>query len=250
MNRRIRLVPFIVCAMVLLLMVCMGPVLATELAPTPFQRAIASWMGVVALVAEDGAEAEQHNEDEDEDEDDEDEDEDEDDEEAHGGHGRGGERPEWDGRGRRGMSSGKGPGGHGPSSHGPGTRGPAFRGPGGLPPHMRMEHMQRTRADAMGRVSEIIDRLERIEQKLDRGHRMSNPWSPRPAEAGRGERSRPPLAAMPPEVQERMRTMMEEGRKRMAEAHERMEQARKKFQEMDERIKKLEAEVERLKAGR
>ena len=60
MNRRIRLVPFIVCAMFSLLVVCMGPVLAMEVGPTPFQRAIASWMGVVALVAEEGAEAQQH----------------------------------------------------------------------------------------------------------------------------------------------------------------------------------------------
>ena len=232
MTRRIRFVPFIVCAMFSLLVVCMGPVLAMEVGPTPFQRAIASWMGVVALVAEDGAEA------------DEDEDEDED-EDAHHGHGRGGERAEWGGRGRRGMAPDRGPGAHDPRAYGP-----APRGPGGPPPQMRMEYMQRMRADSLGRVSEIIDRLTRIEQKLDAAPGMGNPWSPRPAEAGRGERSRPPMAAMPPEAQERMRTMMEEGRKRMAEARERMEQAKKRFQEMDERIKKLEAEVERLKSSR
>jgi len=239
MNRRIRLVPFIVCAMFSLLVVCMGPVLAMEVGPTPFQRAIASWMGVVALVAEEGAEAQQHDDEDEEDEGEEDED--EDDDEAH----HGGERAEWGGRGRRGMNADRGPG-----SHDPRARGPAPRGPGGPPPHMRMEHMQRMRADSLGRVSEIIDRLTRIEQKLDAAPRMGNPWSPRPAEAGRGGRSRPPMAAMPPEAQERMRTMMEEGRKRMAEAQERMEQARKKFQEMEERIKKLEAEVERLKSSR
>ena len=247
MNHGIRLVSFIACVVFSLLVVCMGPVLATEVAPTPFQQAIASWMGVVALVADDGAEAEKH--DDDDEDDDEDEDEDDEDEAHHGtaraDHAHSGERPEWGGRGRRGMSGDRGAG-----AHGPGMGGPGSRGPGGPPSHMRMEHMQRMRADATGRMGEIISRLERIEQKLDSGHRMGNPWSPRPAEAGHGERSRPPMAAMPTEAQQRMRTMMEEGRKRMAEAHEKMEQARKKFQEMEERIKKLEAEVERLKAGR
>ena len=239
MKRRLSRVPLIAFVVCSLLMVCMGPVLAMEVIPTPFQRAIASWMGVVALVADDGVEAGRHDDEDDDEDEDEDEDGDEDKDAQHGRR-RGGERAEWDGHGRRGMSGDRGPGG----------RGPAPRGPGGPPPHMRMEHMQRMRADSLGRVSEIIDRLTRIEQKLDAAPRMGNPWSPRPAEAGRGERARPPMAAMPPEAQERMRTMMEEGRKRMAEAHERMEQARKKFQEMEERIKKLEAEVERLKAGR
>jgi hypothetical protein len=243
MNRRIRLVPFIVCAMFSLLVVSMGPVLAMEVGPTPFQRAIASWMGVVALVAEEGAETEQHDDEDEEDEGEEDED--EDDDEAH----RGGERAEWGGRGRRGMNADRGPG-----SHDPRARGPASRGPGGPPPHMRMEHMQRMRSDSLGRASEIIDRLERIERKLDAAPRATNPWSPRPEAHGRavpGNGAGPhPMAAAHPEMQERMRTMMQEGRKRMAEAHERMEQARKKFQEMEERIKKLEAEVEQLKAGR
>jgi hypothetical protein len=243
MNRRIRLVPFIVCAMFSLLVVCMGPVLAMEVGPTPFQRAIASWMGVVALVAEDGAEADEHDDDDEEDEGEEEED--EDDDEAH----HGGERAEWGGRGRRGMNADPGPGSHGPSA-----RGPASRGPGGPPPHMRMEHMPRMRPDSLGRTSEIIDRLERIERKLDAAPRATNPWSPRPEARGRavpgGGAGPHPMAAANPEMQERMRTMMQEGRKRMAEAHERMEQARKKFQEMEERIKKLEAEVDQLKAGR
>ncbi len=224
MNRRIRLVALVACVVCSLLVVGAGPVLAMEVSPTPFQRAMASWMSVVALVADEGAEAERHEDNDHEDDDDEDEDEDEDDEHAQRGHRRGGERAEWGGRGRR--------------------------GPGGPPPHPRMDHPQRMRADSLGRAEEIIDRLNRIEQKLDSGHRMGNPWSPRPPETGRGERARPPLAAMPPEAQERMRGMMEEGRRRMAEAHEKMEQARKKFGEMEERIKKLEAEVERLKAGR
>jgi len=223
MNRRVRLVSWIACVWCLLLVVAVGPVMAAEASPTPFQQAIASWMSVVAMVAADGGEAERHEDEDDEDEDEDDEDE-EDDEHAQRGHRRGGERAEWGGRGRR--------------------------GPGGPPPHPRMDHPQRMRADSLGRAEEIIDRLNRIEQKLDSGHRMGNPWSPRPPETGRGERARQPLAAMPPEAQARMRGMMEEGRRRMAEAHEKMEQARKKFGEMEERIKKLEAEVERLKAGR
>ncbi len=243
MNRRIRLVPFIVCAMFSLLVVCMGPVLAMEVGPTPFQRAIASWMGVVALVAEEGAEAQQHDDEDEEDEGEEDED--EDDDEAH----HGGERAEWGGRGRRGMNADRGPG-----SHDPRARGPASRGPGGPPPHMRMEHMQRMRSDTLGRASEIIDRLERIERKLDAAPRATNPWSPRAEAHGRavpGGGARPlPMAAAHPEMQERMRTMMQEGRKRMAEAHEKMEQAKKKFEEMEDRIKKLEVEVERLKSSR
>jgi len=111
------------------------------------------------------------------------------------------------------------------------------------------------RGDPAARFDEIITRLSRIEQKLDAAPQPGNPWSPRPtaSEAARrptNERMRPPLAAMPPEMQERMRTIMQEGFKRIAEAHVKMEQAKKRFQEMDERIKKLEAEVERLKSSR
>ena len=109
------------------------------------------------------------------------------------------------------------------------------------------------RADSFRRVSEIIDRLERIERKLDAAPRATNPWSPRPEAQGRavpgGGAGPLPMAAAHTEMQERMRTMMQEGRKRMAEAGEKMEQAKKKFEEMEDRIKKLEAEVERLKSS-
>jgi len=119
---------------------------------------------------------------------------------------------------------------------------------------MRMEYMQRMRSDSLGRASEIIDRLERIERKLDTAPRAANPWSPRPEAQGPaapgGGAGPLPMAAAHPEMQERMRMMMQEGRKRMAEAQERMEQAKKRFQEMEERIKKLETEVERMKADR
>jgi len=90
--------------------------------------------------------------------------------------------------------------------------------------------MQRMRADSFRRVSEIIDRLERIERKLDAAPRATNPWSPRPEAQGRavpgGGAGPLPMAAAHTEMQERMRTMMQEGRKRMAEAGEKMEQAR------------------------
>ena len=225
---------------------------AGEIEPTVFQRGIQSWMGVIALLADDG-------------------------EEERRGEAGGGERPD-SAEGRRGRERGerpergerdrmdrdwtrRGDRGPGPGSRGPG---PGSRGPG---PQMRMPPgapgmhaahrmpMPGMRGDPATRFDEIITRLSRIEQKLDVAPQSGNPWSPRPAssEAGRrstNERMRPPLAAMPPEMQERMQTMVQEGRKRMAEAGEKMEQARKKFQEMDERIKRLEAEVERLKAGK
>jgi hypothetical protein len=117
---------------------------------------------------------------------------------------------------------------------------------------MRGMPMPGMRPEATARLDEIVARLSRIEQKLDAAPRMGNPWSPRPeagsrSGSGRGERSHGAMAASP-EMQDRVREMMQEGRRRMAEAQEKMEQARKKFQDMEERIKKLEAEVERLKA--
>ena len=221
---------------------------AGEIEPTVFQRGIRSWMGVIALLADDG-------------------------EEERRGEAGGGERPD-SAEGRRGRERGERPergeredrmdrdwtrrGERGPGP-GPGSRGPGpqMRMPPGAP-GMHAAHrmpMPGMRGDPAARVDEIIARLSRIEQKLDVAPQSGNPWSPRPtaSEAARrstNERMRPPLAAMPPEMQERMRTMMQEGRKRMAEAGEKMEQARKKFQEMEERIKRLEAEVERLKAGK
>lgn len=116
-------------------------------------------------------------------------------------------------------------------------------------PSMRGMPSPGMRSDVAVRLDEIVERLSRIERKLESGPRAGNPWSPRP-EAGRGERPLPPPTAVPPEMQERVREMMQEGRRRMAEAQEKMEQARKRFGEMEERIKKLEAEVERLKASR
>ena len=116
-----------------------------------------------------------------------------------------------------------------------------------------MHGMHGMGAGSAARLDEIAERLARIERKLDAAPRPGNPWSPRPDAA-----SRPGFAgpggdqsgrALPPEMQERIKDMMAEGRVRMAEAREKMEQARRRFAEMEERIRKLEAEVERLKAG-
>ena len=123
--------------------------------------------------------------------------------------------------------------------------------------------------DAASRLDRIIEKLDRV---VDRMHaeRMGPPDRPpqrgpggRGGRRGREEyeehgdqseygqrgpgmrgegRPRPPRADMPPEVRE----MIE---KRMQEARKRMEQAREKFQELEERVKKLEAEIERLKAA-
>lgn len=183
----------------------------------------------------------------------------------------------------RGGDRGPGPWGPGPRMHAP---------PPGVPPVHAVPGMGAPgqRPDSTAKLDEIVDRLARIERKLDAAPRMGNPWSPRSeagrgpsrgmrpempeemrremekrrdemrkrmeearakaGEAGRGGRPQAPMAAMPPEIQERLKGMMEEGRKRMAEAQEKMEQARRRFGEMEERIKRLEAEVERLKAAK
>lgn len=208
---------------------------ADESAPTTFQRAIGSWMAVVALVADDG-EGEQK------------ESGDGRTERTRGPRGSRGEREgrgprEWSRSGERGTGSRGGP----PFMRMPPT-GPGMQAMRGMP-------MPGMRPEATARLDEIVARLSRIEQKLDAAPRMGNPWSPRPEAgsrsgfSGRGERTGGALAASP-EMQDRVREMMQEGRRRMAEAQEKMEQARKKFQEMEERIKKLEAEVERLKSPR
>jgi hypothetical protein len=205
---------------------------ADESMPTMFQQAIGSWMTVVALLADEGEG-----------------------ERKESGDGRA-ERDRSP-RGSRGEREGRGP----REWSRPGERGMGSRG---RPPFMRMPPtgpgmqamrgmpMSGMRPEATARLDEIVARLSRIEQKLDAAPRMGNPWSPRPeagsrSGAGRGERAHGAMAASP-EMQDRVRDMMQEGRRRMAEAQEKMEQARKKFQEMEERIKKLEAEVERLKA--
>jgi len=246
---------------------------ANDAAPTIFQQAIRSWMGVVTLLAEDG--------------------------EAASAERRDGETKRGDGeRADRGHAMRAGREGRGPrawsSDRGPGPRGQGWRmhAPPGMPP---MQGPHGMGPGSAVRLDEIAERLARIERKLDAAPRMGNPWSPRPAAAsrpgfagpgygrgremseemrrdmeqrraemrkrmeeararggaaGRGERPQAPLAAMPSEVQERIKGMLEEGRRRMAEAQEKMEQARRRFAEMEERIKKLEAEVERLKAGK
>ena len=230
--------------------------LAGDSEPTVFQQAIRSWMGVVALLADEG-EGDEMRKDGDRGGEQKNGDESRRDRDQ-GGRGERWERGDRAGRADRDWSRRGERGERGPRpGPGPGESGPQMRMP---PRASEMRAMQRMpmpgmRGDPAARLDEIVARLSRIEQKLDAAPRMGNPWSPRPdtsdaARRSTDERMRPPMAAMPPEMQERMRTMMQEGRKRMAEAGEKMEQARKKFQEMEARIKKLEAEVERLKAGK
>lgn len=212
------------------------PAAANDAEPTVFQRAIGSWMGVVALLAEDGDGASK---------------------ETNRGDAQRPER-ERSARGDREGDRGDRRPGDWSRDRGPGPRGPGMRmhtPPPGTPPMHGMHGMHGMRPDAAAKLDEIAARLSRIERKLDSSRPMGNPWSPRPEAGarpgfGRGERPQAPMAAMPPEMQERVKGMMEEGRKRMAEAQEKMEQARRRFAEMEERIKKLEGEVERLKAGK
>jgi len=122
--------------------------------------------------------------------------------------------------------------------------------------------------DAASRLDQIIEKLDRVVDRMQ-ADRMGPP--DRPPQRGPGGRGgprgreehgeheerggpagpgmwsegrppRPPRADMPPEVREMIEKRMQEGRKRM-------EQAREKFQELEERVKKLEAEIERLKAA-
>jgi hypothetical protein len=134
--------------------------------------------------------------------------------------------------------------------------------------------------DAAGRLDRLIEKLDRVADRMEserRGppdrppHRMPpGPGGPRehrehgehpehgdyhrpgdhigpppPGPRGpgiRGEGRRGPMGDMPPEMREMLQ-------KRMQEAQRRMEQARDKFKELEERVKKLEAEVERLKSA-
>lgn len=258
---------------------------ANDSGPTTFQRAISSWMGVVALLADEGDDDRKEHD------------------ESRRDRGARGERGGREGRGPREWSRpGERPHGERPAEQpradrsgdrGPGSwgRGPSMRMPPMGPPMHGMPAMpmRGMRPDATARLDEIVDRLARIEQKLDAVPRRGNPWSPRPeagsgerrsdrpgvsAEArremearreewrktmegrrsqggqGAGERPRAPMAAGTAEMQDRVREMMQEGRRRMAEAQEKMEQARRRFHEMEERIQKLEAEVERLKSAK
>ncbi|MFM1997350.1 MAG: hypothetical protein RLZZ111_1737 [Planctomycetota bacterium] len=137
-----------------------------------------------------------------------------------------------------------------------------------------------TEGDAASRLDRIIEKLDRVVDRMEaerRGppdrppHRMppgpggprehrehaehsergeyrrpgdhDGPPGPRHREPGMwGEGRRGPRAEMPPEMREMFQ-------KRMEEAQRRMEQAREKFKELEERVKKLEAEVERLKSA-
>lgn len=232
-----RMHPWFVPALLAALVLLAGgrAAVADDAELTTFQQAIRSWMGVVALLAED--EGEMHDDHDENDHDDEDGD------EARRKRGEGRRRhheheergPDasrdhmgrHEGRGRQPWPAAR------PEWHGHGPR---------MSPGMHR--------DPQVVLGEIVERLSRIERKLDAAPRMGNPWSPRPhSNPDRG--GRPPLPEEARrEMDERMRAMMQQGRARMEQAREKMEEAKKKFLEMEERIKNLEAEVERLKAAR
>lgn len=214
---------------------------------TPFQQAIRSWMGVVAFLAEN--EGTMHDDDE-SDHEDQDEDENEDD---NGGEQGGDKARRGHGEGRRRHRE------H--VEHGPDAshdhegqrewRGrQPWHGPRPESPSHQPRVSPRVHHDPQALLGEIVERLSRIERKLDATPRMGSPWSPQPhGSPKRGARWPLPEVARR-EMDERVRAMMQQGRARMEQAREKMDEARKKFLEMEERIRKLEAEVERMKAAR
>lgn len=243
-------------AVACLLALGVGSAARAEIVSSPFERFVASWMGVVGVIG--GADEESEADDlEDEDTDDDraheiaDDDSAEKREREH--RHRDGERAEGDRHRRHGGHGRHGDHGDRPHHrpHHPGM-GPDRMGPPGGPD---MHHM------AMRGFQEIIRRLARIEQKL--GIENAPPSGPtgdrprRPEAEMRGPRrpegsaERPmPRLDIPEDMRRKMEERMQEGRRRMEEAKGRMEEARKRFQAMEERIKQLEAEVERLKAAK
>ena len=255
----------------LIAVLAMGPALAvgSEVEPTVFEKTISSWMGVVALLAADGdgpstegsaRDAERPDSER---------------EQRSDRAGRGGRGPrEWS-RDR------------GPAPRGPGMWMPAPPPGGPSMPGMRPDAAAKL-DDIVARLSRIERKLDaapssgnpwsprpeagrrpgfagpgfggsrempeemrrEMERRRDEMRKRMEEARARGGEPGRGLRPQAPAAALPPEMQERIKGMMEEGRKRMAEAQEKMEQARRRFAEMEERITKLEAEIERLKAGK
>jgi hypothetical protein len=219
----------------------LGSTARAHAAPGPFEQAVASWMGVVAVIGADGDEEAAAPFGDATDEDTFEIDEDAADERPHREpRHRGDDRPDRERRHHRGGHP------HGGRHH-PGM-GPERMGPPGGP------DMQRAARRAF---HEIIRRLGRIERKLgiesgpSAGPESERPRRPRPemdrprGNGGFGERR-----DIPDDVRRRMEERMEEGRRRMEEAQERMDEARRKFRDMEERIRQLEAEVARLEEGR
>jgi hypothetical protein len=135
------------------------------------------------------------------------------------------------------------------------------------------------RQQFMQRMGEILDRLDRLERRIEAGPGMRDGRPPledgrregprpewqserrgegfRPEPRGPREGDRPPAApggvferpGMPEEMRRRMEERMQEGRGMMDQARQRMEEARQRFEDMQKRIEELEAEVKRLKAA-
>lgn len=164
-----------------------------------------------------------------------------------------------------------------------GDRPEAFRDRGR--PGMAAGGRSEMREQLLRRFDEILDRLARIERRLEggspnqfgdggrgpaeRGDRGRGPRPPRPDWMGAdgegfrpGPRMQPPRRGagqlgsegrpldrleLPEEMRELIEQRMEQGRERMEQVRSRMAEAREKFIEMQERIETLEAEVQRLK---
>ena len=152
-----------------------------------------------------------------------------------------------------------------------GERPDGFRGRGR--PGLKRADGLAMRDEVLRRFDEMLDRLARIERRLDarppQGGDRPGPRPPQPEWLGGGEEGLRPRPGMPrgprreggrfggpqgafdlpEEVRERIEERMQQGRERMEEFRDRMAAAREKFLEMQERIERLEAEVERLKNG-
>ena len=146
-------------------------------------------------------------------------------------------------------------------------------GAGGVPGDVRQQFMQR--------MGEILDRLERLERRMDagpgdpenrppmaewrrdgrpewQGDRRGEGFRPDqrgPREGDRPSGDRPPMRegrpfeerAMPAEMRRRMEGRMPEDGEMMEQARQKMEEARQRLEGMQKRIQELEAEIKRLK---
>ncbi len=168
---------------------------------------------------------------------------------------------------------------------GPGPRDGQARGPRrDVPPEMRemMEARMQKRREQMqdarkkwenaspeerdemkkqwqARMEEGRKRMQEAREKWENAspeerEEMKKQWQARRREAygsrekpraERAEKAEPSVS--PGEVRQAMQRMREEGRRRMEDAQAKMQAARKRFQEMEQRIKRLEAEVARLR---
>ena len=135
---------------------------------------------------------------------------------------------------------------------GPGPRGgQALGSRRAVSPEMRemMEARMQKRREQMQEARKKWENAspeEREEMKKQWEARRRDAYGSR--EKPRAERAeRSEQSVSPGDMRQAMQRMREEGRRRMEDAQAKMEAARKRFQEMEQRIKRLEAEVVRLR---